>query len=121
MNVKKIGNDFEVEFCEELKKDGFWVHFINPGKSGSQPFDIIAAKNGKVYAFDCKTCADKWFRIDRLEDNQIFAFDKWMNSGNNIPMIAIKHNGRIFIVPYVKIKEDGKVNLEGDDGVYSWE
>lgn len=119
VNNKKIGTDFEEEFCELLKKKGYWVHFITPDKRGAQPFDIIAAKKNRPYAFDCKTCVGKWFTISRLEDNQIYAFDKWTECGNGTPLIAIKYKEKIFCVPYLKVKYDGKVDLENCEN-YRW-
>ena len=46
MNNKDIGNQFEREICEILAKNGWWVHFISPNKSGAQPVDIIAVRDG---------------------------------------------------------------------------
>lgn len=102
-NVKKIGTDFEREFCQTLADNGFWVHFITPDRTGSQPFDVIAAKNDIVYAFDCKTCEASTFTVKRLEDNQIMAFDKWLECGNTNAYIAIKHKGNVYLVPYIVI------------------
>lgn len=112
MNNKKIGSDFEREFCKMLNEKGYWVHFITPDISGSQPFDIIAAKNNRPYAFDCKTNAGKWFNLSRLEDNQVMAFDKWVERGNGTPFIAVKYKDNVYCLPYLKIKYDGKVDLD---------
>lgn len=103
MNNKRIGTDFEREFCKILAENGFWVHFITPDRTGSQPFDVIAVKSGNAYAFDCKTCEASTFSINRLEDNQIMAFDKWLKCGNENAYIAIKHKDKIYIAPYLKI------------------
>lgn len=100
MNNKRIGADFENEFCELLAKDGYWVHFMTPDRTGAQPFDVIAAKYGKAYAFDCKTCDAGTFSIKRLEDNQIMAFERWIRCGNDDPIIAIKHNGAVYYCWY---------------------
>lgn len=40
---KKLGSDFEQEVCQELAKEGYWVHNFANRKNG-QPADIIAAK-----------------------------------------------------------------------------
>ena len=118
MNNKKIGTEFEQEFCGLLARSGYWVHFINPDRTGSQPFDIIAVKDGKAYAFDCKTCEAETFSISRLEDNQIMAFNKWwIKCGNTDPIIAIKHKGDVYYLWYsdlrvlesVKIKDMVKI------------
>lgn len=111
MNNKKLGTAFEREFCKILSDNGYWVHFISPNETGSQPFDIIAVKDGKAYACDCKTSIKYQFSISRLEDNQIFAFEKWMSCGNNEPYVAIKWNDKIVTVPYLELKAKGKVDL----------
>lgn len=114
MNNKKIGNDFEREFVKLLTEKGFWVHFIEPKPNGSQPFDVIAVKNNDAYVFDCKTCVSKWFSIDRLQDNQVMSFEKWLSVGNTMPYIAIKYKDTILLLPYDRLKEEGKINLDDE-------
>lgn len=112
MNNKILGTEFECEFVQMLANRGYWVHFINPDRTGSQPFDVIAVKNGKAYAFDCKTCSTKRFSIDRLEDNQVLAFEKWISCGNTQPMIAIKYRNQVKILYYSDLKALTAVNIE---------
>ena len=112
MNNKKIGTEFEQEICKMLKEQGWWVHFIEPKPDGSQPFDIIAVRQGRAVAIDCKTCASEAFNISRLEDNQIFAFERWIACGNDMPKVIIKHNDDIYIVPYDYIKEKTTIKLK---------
>lgn len=112
MNNKRIGTAFEQEMCGILAQSGYWVHFIVPDTRGAQPFDIIAVKNGRAVAIDCKTCVAKTFSIDRLEDNQIMAFEKWISCGNEMPIIAIKHNDKIRMVTYDRLKSEKKIRLE---------
>ena len=111
MNNKKLGTAFEKELCDLLAQKGYWVHFIVPDSRGAQPFDVIAVKDGVALAIDCKTCVLDTFNISRLEENQRFAFEKWIACGNVEPIIAIKHGGRIYTVGYLKLKEQGKVKI----------
>lgn len=111
MNNKELGTNFENLMCEKLAKEGWWIHFINPNKSGAQPFDIIAVKDGFAMVGDCKTSADKTFRISRLEDNQIMAFEKWLSCGNSMPYVFILYDGNICCIPYGELKATGKVDL----------
>lgn len=101
MNNKQLGNSFEQEFCNILARDGFWVHFIEPNKSGAQPFDIVAGKDGYIYAFDCKTNKGNRFRLDRIEDNQQLAFDKFNHARNFNSYFAIKNEENIYIYPSI--------------------
>lgn len=112
MNNKKIGSDFECEFCELLTERGYWVKFLDPDKTGSQPFDVIAVKNGTAYAFDCKTCEADKFSINRLEDNQKMAFEKWLRCGNTQPMIAVRYKGDVCILYYEDLKAMGSIGLK---------
>lgn len=112
MNNKKLGTEFERAIVDLLSKQGYWVHFITPDARGAQPFDIIAVKDCCAVAIDCKTCKDKYFRIGRLEENQIMAFEKWLACGNTDPYIVVEHNEVIHFVNYRELKEKGKINLE---------
>jgi len=112
MNNKKLGTAFEKRMVDYLSQRGYWVHFISPDNRGSQPFDIIAVKDGLALALDCKTCKDKIFRISRLEENQIMAFEKWLTCGNANPFIAVEHDDRIIMIDYCELKQKGKIDLE---------
>lgn len=112
MNNKKLGTAFEREVCELLAQEGYWVHFIVPDARGAQPFDIIAVKDGKASAIDCKTCVAKNFNISRLEDNQIMAFDKWLKCGNGMPLLAVKHKDKIHWISYNELQAKQSISLE---------
>ena len=112
MNNKKLGTAFEQKICKMLNRDGWWVHFIEPKQNGAQPFDIIAVRHGRAVSIDCKTCASGRFSIDRLEDNQIFAFDKWIACGNDDPRVIVEHGEDIYVIPYSYLKENKSVKLE---------
>lgn len=110
-NVKKIGNDFEREFCGMLTKDGLWNHFFTPDARGTQPFDVIAVRKGKAYAIDCKTCVANYFTLDRLEDNQVYAFEHWIACGNGVPWIAVKHKDKVYMIPYIDLIQRPSVRI----------
>ena len=112
MNNKDIGTEFEQDFCKLLASKGYWVHFIVPDSRGAQPFDVVAAKDGKPYAFDCKTCVANTFNINRLEDNQITSFERWMRCGNPEPVVAVKHKDEIYYIGYLELKEKRSIKLE---------
>lgn len=112
MNNKMLGTYFERRMCNLLSNQGWWVHFIEPKQSGAQPFDIIAVKNGRAIAIDCKTCSSNRFTIDRLEDNQICAFDKWLRCGNEMPYVAVEHNYDVYMMPYGYLRVEKSIKLE---------
>lgn len=109
---KKLGTAFEKKAVSLLAKLGYWVHFISPDPTGAQPFDVIAVRNGKAIAIDCKTSVAKRFNISRLEDNQILAFEKWLKCGNEMPIILVEHDERIYIVYYDVLKKNRIVELK---------
>ena len=111
---KKIGTEFENEFCQMLAEMKYWVHFITPDRTGAQPFDVIAVKDNKPYAFDCKTNASETFSIKRLEDNQIMAFEKWLRCGNRYAYIAIKHDDEVWVISYQDLKAKKNINVKKD-------
>ena len=111
MNNKQLGTAFEKEMVELFANNGYWVHFISPAPDGSQPFDLIFAKNGIAMAADCKTSSKRNFSFKRLEDNQVFAFEKWLKCGNPEPVIFVKYKEKIYTVPYKLLKNCGKVDL----------
>ncbi len=115
MTNKKLGTEFERELVDILSQQGYWVHFITPSSSGSQPFDVIASKDNIPIVADCKTSSTKYFNISRLEDNQIMAFELWLNKGNKYAFIFIKYNDRIYRIPYRMLAGLKKLNLEDLD------
>lgn len=120
MNNKRLGTAFEREVVNLLSQKGYWVHFITPDASGSQPFDIIAVKENSPIAIDCKTSSVKWFNISRLEENQKTAFELWIKKGNSYAMIFVKYTDKIYCVPYWVLKILKKINLENrEDFIYA--
>ena len=113
MNNKKLGTSFEHTVCKLFADEGFWVHFFSPDIRGTQPFDVIAVKDGFATAIECKTLADteNFFRISRLEVNQLMAFEKWLACGNIEPQIAVLWKGQIYLIGYNELKEKSKIDM----------
>lgn len=112
MNIKRIGSEFEIQMCKALASCGYWVHFITPNAAGQQPFDIIAIKDGMALAIDCKTCVQDAITYSRLEDNQVFAFSLWLKRGNAQPIIAVKHDEKIYWVGFTELKQEKRIKLD---------
>ena len=103
MTNKKIGNDFESDFCEILFNEGFWTHNLAQNASG-QPADVIAARNGKTYLIDCKVCSTRGFALSRMEENQDLSMELWKESGNGEGWFALKVGGHIVMIPHFTMK-----------------
>lgn len=99
LSNKKKGSHFEEEFADILAKHGFWAHVVAPNpQDGSQPFDVVAAKNGKIYCFDCKTVETKSFTLNRIEENQEKAFNRLLDCGCDRNFFAFKRaDGSIWL------------------------
>ena len=103
MTNKKIGNDFESDFCEILFNEGFWTHNLAQNASG-QPADVIAARNGKTYLIDCKVCSNQGFALSRIEENQDLSMELWKDTGNGDGWFALKVEEEIVMIPHFSIK-----------------
>lgn len=116
-NNQHRGKDLEKRFMEFLSRNGFWVHFMHPAPDGSQPFDIIACKDGIVYAFDCKTLDGKErFPVDRAEDNQRMAFNLMNRKRNYLTYFVIEVERNIVVFVHSK-----QIDMAMADGLKSIE
>lgn len=103
MTNKKIGNDFESDFCEILFEQGFWVHNFAQNQDG-QPADVIAARNGKTYLIDCKVCSVRGFALSRMEENQDLSMELWKSTGNGEGWFAVLIGEQIVMIPHFTVK-----------------
>lgn len=102
---KTAGSRFEKEFAGILADHWFWVHLFQDNKNG-QPCDVIAAKDGHAYLFDCKNCETDCFQLSRAEENQINAMILFSMMGNAVGMFAIRFpDGQVYLLPYTKLQE----------------
>lgn len=99
MSNKKIGNDFENEFCEILSENGFWVHNFAQNQAG-QPADVIAVRDGGSFLIDCKVCITGRFQLNRIEENQQSAMQHWVDMGNEEAWFALKIENSIVMMQY---------------------
>ena len=99
MNNKQAGNNFEREFCEQLARDKFWVHFMGGSKNG-QPADIIAVRNEHAYLIDAKDCQNDRFVLSRIENNQDMAMRYWEMCGNNQGIFALNTSKGVYMLRY---------------------
>ena len=102
MSNKKIGNDFENEFCKMLSENGFWVHNLAQNRAG-QPADVIAARDGGSFLIDCKVCSTGRFQLKRIEENQQLAMQHWLDMGNDEAWFALKIENDIVMISYLDL------------------
>lgn len=97
-NNRRIGNSFERRLCLSLSDYGFWSHNLAQNSSG-QPFDVMAARNGKTYPIDCKVCTNNTFNMERIEENQFCAMTLWRETGNGEGWFAMELNdGTVYML-----------------------
>ena len=112
-NNKKEGTQFEKDFASILAEHWFWVHLFQDNKNG-QPCDIVAARNGHTYLFDCKDCKNNQFKLSWMEENQLNAMHLFEMTGNSRGKFAIRFSeDEIYLVDYWVLK-----NLQ-DNGIKS--
>lgn len=101
---RRVGTGFEKQLCTSLSGYGFWAHNLAQNSQG-QPFDIIAARNGKSYPIDCKDCAKDIFKMERIEENQSSAMFLWRETGNGEGWFALRMtNGAVYFLPFSKLE-----------------
>ena len=103
MSNKKLGNQFETEFCEILAEEGFWCHNMAQNSAG-QPADVIAAKDGVPYLIDCKVCTNDIFKFDRIEENQSLAMELWHDCGNGERWFALEFSDGVYMVSMTSMR-----------------
>lgn len=101
---RKTGTSFERQLCTNLAGHGFWAHQMAQNSQG-QPFDVIAAKNGRTYPIDCKVCEKDIFRLERVEENQYSAMILWRQTGNGEGWFALRMmNGAVYFLSFTVIR-----------------
>lgn len=116
MSNKSNGTAFERKFAQLLAEHGFWAHVLNDNRNG-QPFDIIAAKHGETFVFDCKDCKSEKFLFSRIEPNQEAAMELWQGCGNHEGLFAIQFPFLgIRLLPYTvaaEMRQEGYAGISG--------
>lgn len=117
MSNKSMGTEFEKEFAQMLAEKGFWAHCMKDNQNG-QPFDVIAARNGVTYVFDCKDCQGDTFSLSRIEENQHNAMTLWSETGNRPGLFAVRFRNGIYLLPHrmlMLLKKNGTKQLKPID------
>lgn len=118
MSNKEAGTRFEKEFAARLAAEGFWVHRFQDNKNG-QPCDMIAARDGNAYLFDCKDCQRDVFDLRRMEENQYNTMQLFLTTGNSRGMFAVRYPDKnIHLIDFQiiqQLKKDGRMSITVHD------
>lgn len=110
-NNRKNGNSFEHRLCLSLSAYGFWAHNLAQNKQG-QPFDVIAARNGRCHPIDCKQCVNDTFKLSRIEENQASAMALWEMTGNGDGWFALEmSNAAVYFISFRTLSNQKKSTL----------
>ena len=111
------GREFEKWVENKLNECGYWVHRMAESNTGSQPFDLIALNDYKVYALDCKVISTErpYFPFSRIECNQHFAFRKMLGCYRGVLLCGfmIYYKDDVYLLDYKLVQ---KLMEEGNKG-----
>lgn len=96
------GKKFEEELCNFFANRHYYVVYNNKGISGSQPFDILIIRDNVCFAIECKNLENKngIFNIDRIEENQLLAYNRFLECRNHNFILAILWNNNVYFVNF---------------------
>jgi len=107
MANKKRGISFEREIIKKCWEQNIAAHRIAGSGSSKYPSpDIIAFRNGKGYAIECKSTKNGTIYIKEESIKQLIKFSKI--SGLN-PVVAIKFPRNYFFIHPNELQKEGKM------------
>lgn len=111
------GLEFEKYILAVLQRQGYWAHRLTPDNRGAQPFDIIAVKDDKVYAYDCKVISTKKlrFQFSRIEENQKTAMQYFseINLTSEVAFL-VWCCGNVYKIPWILTTIEKSILLKDD-------
>ena len=116
MSHKSKGCDAERELIHLFWQTNIWTACRVAG-SGSMHYpapDILAAKEFRRFAIECKSCKDKYQYVEKREIEELKKFSQLTNSEPIIALRFIKEEW-IFLVPD-QLKETDKNFVVSKDG-----
>lgn len=104
MSKYKDDKEFENLVTEILGEHGFWASKFPPDDDGTQPCDIIAINHKGKHLIDAKLCSQPRFKFERMEDNQLFSIDAFIERAGGEGWFAIGYpDEKIYMVPKWKL------------------
>ncbi len=75
MNIRASGKYYEYKALDYLHENGFKAIRVPTSATGKQPLpDVIATRNGIIYAIEVKSISKSSITIDREQIEKLFAF-----------------------------------------------
>lgn len=119
-----VGKQFEEDLCEFFAKIDFYAIYNNRNNSGAQPFDILVIERNQAYAYECKNLENKngLFPISRVEENQLLAYKRFKECGNNNMYLAILWNDNVYFINFdLLCYFDKHINLKNiEPNIKNW-
>ena len=106
------GPEFEHKLCLWFREHGYWALNVPKNQFGAQPFDVLAIKGSMIWAVDAKVCSEPRLRLNRVEDNQMLAFDAISQKTDALCGFMCLHDGLVYFVPYEDVKKEKSASIK---------
>ena len=117
------GQAFERRVRQYLAGQGYWVTKLQEGKNGA-PFDLLAVRDHRALAVECKVCASLRFPLGRVEDNQWSGMKKFQQTAGDAVLVLLAPSGEVCVYPFDLVlaqKRRGKSALAVLEAPKRWE
>ncbi len=116
--VKKYAKGYRAErlLLQELSKLGYMVmRAPHSGSSSIASPDIVAVKNGRVIAIECKAREEAF----KIEEDQLLQLKQWEEMGGAVPYIAWKISREEWKFIHLKnvMEKDGNIGKKFAEAV----
>ena len=108
MNPKNSGRYYEYKTLQILELEGFKALRIPTSATGKQPLpDIIAVKDGIIYAIEVKSTFQDYVYVDNFQINKLFEFCEIFNFCN-CKEVVIVHYKKYKSVKMYTLSQDAR-------------
>lgn len=96
------GKKFEKDLCNYLSNKNYYIIYNEKGITGAQPCDVVAIKGDIATLFECKNLENESgiFNLDRIEENQRMAYNRYRECDNNNFVLAILWNDNVWFIDF---------------------
>lgn len=96
------GRKFEEALCKYFAEKDYYVIYNEKGVAGSQPVDIVIIKNNIATMIEAKNLENHngIFNLDRVEQNQVLAYNRYRECQNYNFVLAIYHDNKVWFIDF---------------------